>query len=117
MVSYDGIRFHHPSGAAAPPVIYRQDGDLLWAEIPPGGHLRRGSLAGRCADDGTLDFAYCMVFDDGTVVSGRCHSTPVPLPGGGGIRLREEWERYGPGGGTGVSFLDEVVPGDDNVAP
>jgi hypothetical protein len=116
VISYDGKRFRHPYGAEGPAVTYRQDGDLLWAEIPPGGTLRRGSLAGRCAPDGTVDFAYCMVFNDGTIVSGRCHSTPMPAPGGG-IRLREEWERYGPDGSTGVSFLDEEVAGGDNVAP
>lgn len=101
-------------------VTYRQDGDLLWAEMPPGGNIRRGSLAGICAPDGTLDFAYCMVLSDGEIVSGRCHSIPMRLPGGHGIRLREEWERYGKNAGSGVSFLDEVPaePGaGDNVAP
>ena len=109
MISYDGRRFR-PEGATEPVVTYRQEGDLLWAEIPPGSGVRRGSLAGRCAPDGVLDFAYCMVLDDGEVVSGRCHSTPLRRRGGGGIRIREEWERYGPNAGTGVSFLEEVDP-------
>ena len=108
MVSYDGRRFR-PEDAPEPVVTYRQEGDLLWAEIPVGGGVRRGSLAGRCAPDGTLDFAYCMVLGDGEVVSGRCHSTPVPRPGGG-VGLREEWERYGPNAATGVSYLTEVDP-------
>ena len=119
MVNYDGRRFH-PTDSTEPVVTYRQDGDLLWAEMPPGGNIRRGALTGTCAPDGTLDFAYCMVLDDGEIVSGRCHSTPMRLRGGRGIRLREEWERYGKNSGSGVSFLDEVSdePGaDDNVAP
>jgi hypothetical protein len=114
MVSYDGRQFR-PEDAAEPVVTYRQERDLLWAEIPAGGSVRRGSLAGRCAPDGTLDFAYCMVLDDGEVVSGRCHSTPIRRPGGG-IRLREEWERYGPNAATGVSYLTEVDPSDGTVA-
>ncbi len=108
MVNYDGRRFR-PEDAPEPVVTYRQEGDLLWAEIPVGGHVRRGSLAGRCAPDGTLDFADCMVLGDGEVVSGRCRSTPVPRQGGG-VRLREEWERYGPNAATGVSYLTEVDP-------
>jgi len=49
-----------------------------------------------------------LVLDDGEVVSGRCHSTPLRRRGGGGIRIREEWERYGRGAATGVSYLEEV---------
>jgi hypothetical protein len=30
---------------------------------------------------------------------------------GGGIRIREEWERYGQGAATGVSYLEEVEAG------
>ena len=77
------------------------DGDLLWGEFS-GGHARRGSLAGTCAPDGTLDFAYCMVLDGGEVISGRCHSTPTVLADGR-IRLHEEWERYGRTPAAGAS--------------
>jgi hypothetical protein len=105
VISYDGRRFR-PEGATEPVVTYRQEADLLWAEIPAGGGVRRGCLAGRCAPDGALDFAYCMVLDDGEVVSGRCHSTPMRRPGGG-LRIREEWERYGANAATGVSYLEE----------
>jgi hypothetical protein len=117
VVSYNGRRFRR-SDATEPVVTYRQERDLLWAEIPASGSVRRGSLVGTCALDGTLDFAYCMVLDDGEVVSGRCHSSPMRLRGGGGIRLREEWERFGPNAASGVSFLEEVSgkdAGDDSV--
>ncbi len=108
MLSYDGRRFR-PADADEPVLIYRQDRDLLWAQIPPGRGVRRGSLAGRCHPDGTFDNAYCMVLEDGAVVAGCCHSTPLRRRGGG-IRLREEWERYGPDAATGVSYLEEVNP-------
>ncbi|MDQ2810342.1 MAG: hypothetical protein M3Z75_00275 [Actinomycetota bacterium] len=107
MFSYDERRFR-PEGENGPVVTYRQDGDLFWAEIPAGGSVRRGALTGRCASDGTLDFAYSMVLEDGEVVCGRCHSTPMRRRGGGGIRIREEWERYGQNAATGVSYLEEV---------
>jgi hypothetical protein len=106
--SYDGRRFR-PEGEAGPVLIYRQDGNLLWAEIPAGRGVRRGSLTGLCAADGAFDYAYCMVLDDGAVVAGRCHGTPIRRRGGG-IRIREEWERFAPEAATGVSYLEEVDP-------
>jgi hypothetical protein len=108
MYSYDGRRFR-PEDAGEPVVTCRQDGDLLWAEIPAGSGVRRGALTGRCHPDGAVDFAYSLVLDDGEVVSGRCHGTPIRRRGGG-IRIREEWERYGPNAATGVCYLEEVDP-------
>jgi len=107
--SYDGRRFR-PEGEAGPVLTYRQGGNLLWAEIPAGRGVRRGSLAGLCSADGTFDYAYCMVLDDGAVVAGRCHGTPIRRRGGGGIRIREEWERLSPEAAAGVSYLEEVDP-------
>lgn len=109
MIDYDGRRFRpvtdQPSedGTVA---VYRQSGDLLWAEFS-GGHTRRGSLCGLCAEDGTLEFAYTMVRTTGEVISGRCVSTPEILADGR-IRLHEQWERFGPHAATGVSQIEEV---------
>lgn len=109
-IDYDGRRFHPAedgTGVSTRLARYRQDGDLLWGEFS-GGHARRGTLVGRCAPDGTLDFTYCMVLDDGEIIAGRCHSTPTILPDGR-IRLREQWRRYGPHEATGVSTLEEAA--------
>ncbi len=106
MFSYNGRRFR-PEGETGPVVTYQQEGNLVWAEMPAGGGVRRGALTGRCASDGTLDLAYCMVLEDGEVISAHCHSTPMRRRGGG-IRIREEWERYGPHAAAGVSYLEEV---------
>jgi hypothetical protein len=110
MFDYDGRLFSARGDhqAQAPVAHYRQDGDLVWGDFA-GGPVRRGTLAGRCAADGTLLFAYCMVLDDGAVVSGRCRSTPQLLDDGR-IRLSEEWERYAPDAETGFSYLDELPP-------
>jgi hypothetical protein len=42
-------------------------------------------------------------------LAGRCHGTPIRRRGGG-IRIREEWERFAPEAATGVSYLEEVDP-------
>ena len=110
-LDYDGRRFAPADGVAGESsrvAVYRQDGDLLWGEFS-GGRVRRGSLTGNCLPDGRLDFAYCMVFDGGQIVSGRCRSTPTVLRDGR-IRLSEEWERYGPDGGRGASSIEEIPP-------
>jgi hypothetical protein len=109
MINYDGRRFRPADepGSSGRVAVYRQDGDLLWGEFT-GGHARRGTLAGRCADDGSLDFAYCMVLDSGEVISGHCRSTPTLLPDGR-IRLREVWQRFGPHADQGISALEEIA--------
>jgi hypothetical protein len=108
--SYDGRRFR-PEGESGPVTTYRQDGDLLWGDISAAGGVRRGSLVGRCFADGALDFAYCLVLNDGEIIAGRSHGTPIRRRGGG-VRIREEWERYGPNAATGVSYLEEILDRD-----
>jgi hypothetical protein len=110
-VDYNGRRFRPVSEdreEAGRSAVYHQHGNLLWGEFA-GGDTRRGTLTGVCSPDGTLDFAYCMVLDDGQVVSGRCHSVPTRLPDGR-IRLHELWERYGTHAASGVSYLEEIPP-------
>lgn len=108
MINYDGRRFRPAeAGAASRTAIYRQAGPVVWGEFTGGG-VQRGSLAGTAAEDGQLDFAYCMVTDSGEVISGRCHSSPELRPDGG-IDLREDWERYGPNASRGISRLSEIT--------
>ena len=109
MINYDGKRFRpvaHGTSEESRVAVYRQDGDVLWGEFL-GGKARRGALTGTCAPDGTLDFAYCMVLDDGDVISGHCSSTPHILADGR-IRLNEVWERFGLHAGSGVSCIEEI---------
>jgi hypothetical protein len=109
MFNYNGKRFRSTTAGPdgdSPVALYRQDGDLVWAEFA-GHDVRRGLLAGTCAPDGTLTFAYCMVLNSGEVISGRCASTPQLLDDGR-IRLHEKWERYGPHTASGISYLEEV---------
>jgi hypothetical protein len=108
-LNYDGRRFSPADGVAGEGgrvAVYHQDGELLWGEFS-GGQVSCGALTGTCAPDGTLDFAYCMVFERGEIVCGRCSSTPTVLSDGR-IRLHEEWERYGADGSRGVSHIEEL---------
>ncbi|MFH0518985.1 hypothetical protein ACHBTE_17670 [Streptomyces sp. M41] len=107
MINYDGKRFRKvTAGPDAPVAHYRQEGDLVWGSSA-GADVRRGSLTGLAAPDGTLTFAYTMVLADGRTVSGRCESVPEVLPDGR-IRLHETWERYGPDADRGTSAIEEL---------
>jgi hypothetical protein len=106
-IDYDGRRFRPAESSVSGRVaVYRQDGDLLWGEFT-GGHARRGALTGVCTPDGRLEFAYCIVLDDGEVISGHCESTPTVLDDGR-IQLDEVWQRYGKHAASGVSRLLEI---------
>lgn len=107
--SYHGRRFRpvaDGTGEHTRTAHYFQDGDLLWGEFT-GGHARRGTLVGRCRPDGSLDFAYCMVLDDGRIISGQCRSTPQLLPDGR-VLLHEVWQRFGEHAASGTSRIEEI---------
>jgi hypothetical protein len=111
VINYEGRRFR--SAEALPgesaEAVYRQEGDLVWAEIK-GGDVRHGSLAGLCDAGGRVEFAYIMVRgngETGETVVGRCVSRPEILADGR-IRLHETWERFLPQAAQGESVLDEV---------
>lgn len=111
MINYDGRMFRsaatETAGAdgAGPVGHYHQDGDVVWAEFA-GGKVVRGSLVGHCDPDGTLTLAYSQLLATGEVIAGRCTSVPDVLADGR-VRLSEHWQRFGPGGGTGVSVIEE----------
>lgn len=107
-INYDGRRFRNTAGppTEAPVAAYHQEDELVWADFA-GGDVRRGSLAGTCAPDGVLDFAYSMVLDGGRVVSGHSVNTPEVLPDGR-IRLHERWERFGAHADSGTSCIEEI---------
>ena len=108
MIDYDGRRFSPVTGKPGPTTVahYHQTEDLVWGEFA-GGDVRRGSIAGTSAPDGVLRFAYCMVLDNGTVVTGLCRSVPEVLDDGR-VRLTEYWERFGSEASSGISTLEEL---------
>ncbi|MEV0292509.1 hypothetical protein [Nocardia sp. NPDC050710] len=106
MIDYNGRRFRNPDGDDGVVAVYYQTGDLVWAHFA-GGKVRRGSLNGTCDADGVLRLAYTMVLHGGEIISGITRSEPEHTEAGV-LRLREEWERYGPNAATGISYLEEV---------
>ena len=110
MINYDGRRFRAVGDDPDKPqssAVYRQKDDLVWAEFW-GGEIRRGSLTGLCAENGTVTFAYTMVLSDGAVISGHSVNTPEHLPDGR-IQFHEVWERFGEHAERGTSRIVEVV--------
>jgi hypothetical protein len=105
MLDYDGRRFRAEGSTAV--AVYRQDGDLVWAEVS-GGEVRRGAITGVRDATGTLHLGYTIVLAGGDVVCGHTVNTPE-VGDNGRVRLREVWERYRPQAATGISYLDEVV--------
>jgi len=111
LIDYDGRTFRSAAaetadaGGAGPVGHYHQDGDVVWAEFA-GGKVIRGSLVGSRRRDGVLDLAYCQLLSTGEVIAGRCTSVPTVLADGR-VRLTEHWQRFGPGGDTGVSVIEE----------
>ncbi|WP_431972175.1 hypothetical protein [Nocardia sp. bgisy134] len=106
MIDYDGRRFRNPDSDDGVVARYHQQGDLVWAFFA-GGKVRRGALNGLCDADGVLRLAYTMVLHGGEIVSGITRSEPE-VTDGEPLRLREEWERYGPNGSSGISYLEEI---------
>jgi hypothetical protein len=106
MIDYDGRRFRKPGDTYGTVATYHQQGDVVWADFS-GGEVRRGSIAGIRQSDGTLRLGYTMVLTSGEVICGHSLNTPIATSDGL-LRLREDWERYGPHAGTGVSYLEEV---------
>lgn len=108
-IHYGGRRFRavRNDGKVAPLAHYHQDGDLVWGDFA-GGEVRRGSLTGRSRPDGTLEFGYTMVLQNGEVVSGHCISTPELLPDAR-IRLHERYRRFTPTPSDGSSVIEEVA--------
>ncbi|MBR8741642.1 hypothetical protein [Nocardiopsis sp. MG754419] len=106
-MNYEGRLFQKVGANDGVLSRYRQDGDLVWADFT-GGKVRRGTVNGTCAADGTLRLAYTMVLDSGEVISGYTVNVPQPRPDGL-LVLREQWERYGENADSGVSYLEEVA--------
>jgi hypothetical protein len=112
-ISYDGRTFRSSAAETAgadgqgPVGHFHQDGRQVWAEFA-GGKVVRGRFVGSCAQDGTLELAYCQLLEDGEVVAGLCTSKPEILDDGR-LRLAEHWRRFDPAGSTGVSYIDEVA--------
>lgn len=104
MLDYDGRRFRAEGSTAV--AVYRQQGDLVWAEVT-GGEALRGAVTGLRDASGRLHMGYTIVLTTGEVICGHTVNTPETTEDGR-LRLREEWERFRPRAASGISYLEEV---------
>ncbi len=86
---------------------YYQEGDVMWA-IYEGGEIQKGTMTGRVAKDGALDFAYQHVDMKGQIRTGSCQSVPEILADGR-IRLHETWQWTNGGLESGSSIVEEIA--------
>lgn len=115
-INYNGRMFRavslSESSQVDPDTIfaYHQRGTVLFGEYS-GGAIEWGSIVGRVADDGGLNFIYQHISKTGELRSGRCESTPERLENGK-IRLHERWQWHpapdGSGGESGESVVEEI---------
>lgn len=85
---------------------YRQRGDVVWATYE-GGEVLFGTLTAKVLEDGSLDMRYAHVNRRGDLMTGRCRSTPEPLPDGR-LRLHERWQWTSGDQSSGESVVEEL---------
>jgi len=85
---------------------YRQRGEVVWATYE-GGEVAFGTLTAKVLEDGSLDMRYAHVNRRGELMTGRCRSTPEPLPDGR-LRLHERWQWTSGDHSAGESVVEEV---------
>ena len=111
-IHYHGRRFrpvsNGPNGQVSGETefVYYQTGGLLTG-IYAGGGIRHGQIVGRVNADGSLEFLYQHLSDEGELRSGHCESKPEILPDGR-IRLHETWRWTSGDPTSGESVLEEV---------
>ncbi|WP_421876297.1 n-acetylglutamate synthase [Marinoscillum sp.] len=84
---------------------YSQEGNVLWA-IYQGSQIKLGTITGLVNEDGSLEFSYQHVNEEGSIRSGKCTSTPELLDDGR-IKLHEKWQWDGEEE-VGESVVEEV---------
>jgi len=111
-VNYDGRIFRGASNTDNGEVgtdtvfFYHQRGTLLFGEYH-GGDVVAGQLLGAVAEDGVLDFCYHHVNTEGTLMAGRCRSSPRQN-GDGLLELDESWQWLTGDRSAGTSVVTEI---------
>jgi Domain of unknown function (DUF3291) len=87
---------------------YHQDGSRVWC-VYHSEATRFGSAVGTVDEAGNLDLRYQHLDPKGTPRTGKCLSTPEPLPDGR-LRVHEVWQWTNGDGSKGESVLEELAP-------
>ena len=86
---------------------YRQQDSIIWGTYS-GGAIQFGTLVGRVLDEnGTLDFRYQHLNQDGEFMTGMCRSTLTILEDGR-YYLDESWQWTSGDGSSGQSAIVEI---------
>ena len=85
---------------------YHQDGNVVSAEHE-GGSILKGHLLGKILDNGEIDARYHHIQFDGTIMTGKCLSTPQKLPDGT-LKFKEQWQWLSGDMSSGYSEIEEV---------
>lgn len=85
---------------------YRQQESVIWATYS-GGSIIMGTITGIVHDDGSIQFAYQHVNEQGQIMTGKCHSVPELLPSGK-LRLHESWQWTVGKQEKGTSIIEEI---------
>ncbi|MFD2829694.1 n-acetylglutamate synthase [Corticicoccus populi] len=110
-INYDGRTFiakensENGEVGEATEFSYHQEDSVFWAEYS-GGEVVRGHLIGTAADNGTLDFHYQHLNEDGEIRIGKCHSVPRKTDNGR-LVMDENWQWLNGDKSTGTSVVIE----------
>jgi hypothetical protein len=88
---------------------YFQEGNQLTGKYA-GGAIVKGQLMGKVHPDGSLEFCYHHLNNNGEVMAGRCKSVPRRNTAGQLI-LEERWQWFTGDQSTGRSVVEEVDNG------
>ncbi|MDO5522003.1 MAG: GNAT family N-acetyltransferase [bacterium] len=69
---------------------YHQKDNVMWAEYT-GGYIIKGTMIGKVATNGELDFTYQHINTSGKIRIGKCHSNPV-ISTDGKLEMHEQWQ-------------------------
>jgi len=86
--------------------IYRQSGDIIFAEYY-GGDILKGQLLGKFVNEEYLEFAYQHLNTEKEIMTGKCKSFPE-IDNDGKIILNEIWQWTCKDNSCGKSTLKEI---------
>ncbi len=86
---------------------YFQEGIKLWGTYS-GGSIIDGHLLGTVSEDGSLNFLYHHINENGELMAGQCRSIPE-LSSKGNIILKERWQWLTGDQSNGYSEVEEIT--------
>lgn len=86
---------------------YYQEGKVLTGHYE-GGAIAQGHILGQVSEDGSLQFLYHHLLENGELQCGQCQSIPKFTPKGQ-LQLHETWQWLSGDLSQGNSVIEEVI--------